>query len=243
MKGGRSFIFAADMDERRYFWDTYVNCRPQDIKSSLMKSDAKFQAPYYLTLLNPGQNKINEGYTPQDLGGLWRESFSYSCDGRPLKVNDVCEELRRARLLRFKDDDDDDDEFVSEKRYELTDFGRGVTPYAFYLDTCKKINRYFDEKESRARRISARHTLCVVHDAGDCQSWAVAVAFARYQSERITLGKRDRRKNAYIDYRGKESFDGFQWSDLYRISTRVNYGVPQDLVSIANRHLIICCRV
>ncbi len=350
MRGGRSFIFAADMDERRYFWDTYVNCRPQDIKSSLMRAGAKFQAPYYLNLLYTGKNYDGaEGYTARDLDALWRESFSYSCDGRPLNMKDVCEELRRARLCKYaEENDDDEDDAPAEKRYVLTDYGKRVTPYAFYLNTCKKINRYFfnggyvrkkgqwqliankgglpfstttEELEPRGYLLDILYVLCSTSEVANlgqlrlpspdinpnesrrakdiientlkemfraerCRFWdqsplrqmvdgdydwsneqfdkeCLMRAIILWHWTQGALVDHIRRETKFnfvplvvgdiarlaetvsyqleaisrMGYKGKESFTNFRPSDLYRLSTRVKYGVPQELVSIANRHV------
>ena len=349
MRGGRSFIFAADRDECRYFWDTYVNCRPQDIKSSLMKAGAKFQAPFYLNLLNTGRR--DDEYSPNDLEALWDESFSRSCDGRKLNVKDVCEELRRARLSSLENhDDDDDDDGGDEKSYRMTDFGKCVTPYAFQLNTCKKINRFFfnggyirskgrwlenipagkgglpfsstkediepngylldmlyvlcstnevvnlgqlrlpspdiNPNESRRAKDIVELTLREMYREGKCRFWEQSpllqmiegdydwkneqfdkeclmraiILWHWTQGHRIDRMRRETKFNfvplvvgdiarlaetvAYqieaisrMGYRGKESFTHLLPSDLYRLSTRVNYGVPPELVSIANRHV------
>ncbi len=133
MNVGKSYIFAADGDESRKFWNKYVNCRRDEIKSALMGVSEEHQAPYYLSLMDI---RGKESYSIDDFKALRLESFSESCGGKPINMENICEDFVKTKLCTAADDDD-------EELYSLTGFGKGMTPYAFSLSTCKKINRFF----------------------------------------------------------------------------------------------------
>lgn len=135
MDGGESYIFATDGDEVRKFWNKYVNCRREEIKSALMGVSEEHQAPYYLSLMDI---RGKESYSIEDFKALRMESFSESCGGKPINMKNICEDFVKTKLCTESDDD-----FDNEKLYSLTGFGKGMTPYAFSLSTCKKINRFF----------------------------------------------------------------------------------------------------
>lgn len=134
MDGGESYIFAADGDETRKFWNKYVNCRRDEIKSALMGVSEEHQAPYYLSLMDIRDKE----YSIEDFRALRLESFSESCGGKPINMENICEEFVKTKLCTKSDNDSDDEEL-----YSLTGFGEGMAPYAFSLSTCKKINRFF----------------------------------------------------------------------------------------------------
>lgn len=135
MDGGESYIFAADGDEARKFWDKYVNCRREDIKSALMGVSDEHQAPYYLSLMDIHGK---EDYSIEDFKILRLESFSESCGGKPIKMENICNGFVKTKLCTKVDND-----FADEARYSLTGFGESMAPYAFSLSTCRKIDRFF----------------------------------------------------------------------------------------------------
>ena len=230
----------------------------------------------------------------------------------------------------------------------LTDFGRNVTPYAFNLRTCKKINKYFfnggyikqrrqwilregsgglpfdatrddlepagclldilyilcttyevaalgqlkvpsgevNPNESRSAKDIIENTLKEMFRAGRCRFWTKSplrqmvedeydwaneqfdkeclmraiIVWHWTQGKRIEQIRSETKFNfvppvvgdiarlaetiayqleaiSHMNYRGKEAFQHLKPSDIYRLSTRVNYGVPENLVNIANRHV------
>ena len=125
-----------DNRELKKLWNDYVDCSIKDIESSLKGADEKEQAPYYLSLFD--ESGQSEGYKLSNLNELWEESFSKSCGGRKIEMSKLFSELKKAGLC-FEDDDDDDED---EQIYKSTDFGKMMTPYAFTLNTCKKIDRF-----------------------------------------------------------------------------------------------------
>lgn len=141
---GESYVFATSKTDADKYWDSYVNCRTEEIESALIYANEIEQAPYYLSLLG------EEEYTQEDLEKLWNKSFSKCCSGTSLNMDRVVRELMKAKLCqRAEESDDESDEDV----YELSDYGRLMAPYAFSLDTCKKIRKlFFDGGLRRVRR-------------------------------------------------------------------------------------------
>ena len=145
---GKSYILALNESEASVFWDSFINCRMEDIKSSLLLATEDVQAPYYLSLLTAGKK-----YRLHSLDELKAASFSTRCGGRQIKMNVVMKELRKAALCTqkeiinlFDDEEDDELDLNSEKKiyeYELSEIGQLLAPYALSLDTCKQIRRYF----------------------------------------------------------------------------------------------------
>ena len=143
---GRSYLFVEDSRELKKLWNDYVDCSIKDIESSLKGADEKEQAPYYLSLFD--ESGQSEGYKLSNLNELWEESFSKSCGGRKIEMSKLFAELKKAGLC-FEDDDDDDEE---EQFYKSTDFGKMMTPYAFTLNTCKKIDRFLFHGGRRSKK-------------------------------------------------------------------------------------------
>lgn len=145
---GQSYILALDESQAGFFWDSYVNCRMQDIKSALLVATEDVQAPYYLSLLTPRKK-----YQMRSLSELQVASFSACCNGRQLDMEIVMRELKKAALCTrkeivnlFEDEDDDELEEGNGKKifeYELSEMGQLLAPYALSLGTCKQIRRYF----------------------------------------------------------------------------------------------------
>lgn len=136
---GESYIFASTNTNAAQYWDNYINCRTEEIMSALADTGEKAQAPYYLSLMDKSRYEI------EDLNKFWEESFVKKCNGKPIDMKNVAEELVKANLCQIcrKSDEDEDEESDEEKRYELSDYGVRMAPYAFNLRTCKKIRRFF----------------------------------------------------------------------------------------------------
>lgn len=144
---GQSYIFALNKNDAVNYRDMYVNCRKQDIKSSLLFAKEDVQAPYYLSLLT---DRIS--YKISSLKELRDGSFSVKCGGRKLDMSLVMKELKKASLCNQIDpsggesDEDLIDDNLNDDRmwkYGMSELGGILSPYAFHLGTCKKIRRYF----------------------------------------------------------------------------------------------------
>lgn len=136
---GESYIFAATETDYDKFWDEYVNCRTEEIESALCgfnKEEAL--APYFLSLF-----KLQQGYSSMAFEELWKESFAYNCTKKSIDMKNLMKELKRASLCQEYFSGDEDEEEDYEPEIELSDFGESMAPYAFTLDTCKKIRRFF----------------------------------------------------------------------------------------------------
>lgn len=131
---GESYVFATTKTDADKYWDSFVNCRTEEIESALLHSGEKEQAPYYLSLMG------GEAYTLENLKKAWNESFSNCCGGTPIEMITVVKELMNKKLCQKIEEDDEENE---EETYELSDYGRLMAPYAFSLDTCKKIRKLF----------------------------------------------------------------------------------------------------
>lgn len=140
---GESYTFAETQMEYDKYWDEYVNCRTEEIDSALSNAGPEVLAPYFLSLLGDGS------YDSDDFRKLWEDSFAYKCRNKRIDVAKMIQNLQRASLCQRDASDDDDD---GEERYRLTDFGRMMAPYAFRLDSCKKIRRFFFNEGRRKVR-------------------------------------------------------------------------------------------
>lgn len=159
---GQSYILALDESEAGIFWDSYVNCRMQDIKSALLLAAEDVQAPYYLSLLT-----ARKKYRIQSLDELKAASFSTRCGGRQIDMEIVMKELKKAALCtrteivnEFDDEEDDDIEADQGKKifeYELSEMGQLLASYALSLSTCKQIRRYFLNGGYRKKRTTGEY--------------------------------------------------------------------------------------
>lgn len=141
---GQSYVLALNESEAEKYRNMYVNCRMQDIKSSLLVATEDIQAPYYLSLLT-----ARKKYQISSLNELQEASFSRKCGGRAIEMEKVMRELKKASLCTQKEirnEFEEDDDLENEKpirEYEMSELGQVLSPYALHLSTCKKIKRYF----------------------------------------------------------------------------------------------------
>ncbi len=140
---GESYIFAVTKMEYDKYWDEYVNCRTEEIGSALSNAGLEVLAPYFLSLLGDGS------YDSGDFRKLWEDSFAYKCHNKRIDITNMIQKLQNAYLCQKDASDDDDD---GEERYRLTDLGRMMAPYAFRLDSCKRLRRFFFNGGYKKRR-------------------------------------------------------------------------------------------
>lgn len=138
---GESYIFAVTKTDAEKFWEGYVECRDEEICSALVNYDEALQAPYYLSLMETGNNLV------VDQKNLLEESFSKKCGGKPIDMGKVWEQLYEAKLcnVEFAEEDEEGEDGAKEegkKRYTLNGYGRMMAPYAFSLGTCKRLHKY-----------------------------------------------------------------------------------------------------
>lgn len=176
---GKSYIFAEDGNDAKYFWDNYVYYRAEDIKSALANALEKEQAPYYLSLLSGKKD-----YTDEDFAQILKESFAQKCADKQFDGNEISSSLVKSKLLD-EDEDFEDEEEDEKKLYTLTDFGNCFAPYALNLDTCDAIRRYFYNGlyvKSKKREIKGLPTSST---ANDLDKYALDIFYRLCQTDEM----------------------------------------------------------
>lgn len=136
---GQSYIISLDEAESLRFWDDYIKCKMENIKSALIGAQEKVQAPYYLSLLTHGKQ-----YQIKALNALQENSFSRKCGGKNIEMKKMMRILKKASLCFEVDDvfllDDEED---NKESYQMGEFGGILAPYALSLETSYILHRFF----------------------------------------------------------------------------------------------------
>ena len=141
---GETYLFVDEERDFNTYWRGFYD-EGTRISSALTGTKEDVKAPYYLSLLQfRRQNRDDYQFGTDDLEQLYKSSLAYPFEqerGDRFDASRMQDALKKAQLIAdaplvFGLDDDT-------PRYNLTQFGRKIAPYALSLYSCKLIYAYF----------------------------------------------------------------------------------------------------
>lgn len=142
---GKSYLFVYHNDTPHNRKDPiarvvekYVDCKKENIMSAMMNADYEQQAPYYLSLLDPSLR-----YEKSEISNMEKESFSHHCNGQPVNTDDMLDALKTYRLVKLSAIPFSAP--ASDPKYQLSDLGGYLAPYALCLNTSNVLYSCFVE--------------------------------------------------------------------------------------------------
>ncbi len=142
---GKTYLFVDNPGYRDLYWNSYFT--RSEVKSAMTSGDEEMLAPYYLSILNNSiGGTVETRFSFSQLKTLFQQSLSKICGKKTFDPEVLCKKLYIAYMANMIEDGDKDDRaYAEEVTYAIERFGKHMAPFAFSIDTCRKIYKYFYE--------------------------------------------------------------------------------------------------